>query len=438
MRETARSAALHALERCRSNGAWSGAAIDSEIKKAALDGRDGALAAALCLGVLENKTLCDFYISAYCSVKLNRIEPGVLDILRLGVCQILFMDKIPDSAAVNESVSLARQEKLDRAAGLINAVLRRVAENKNALPEIPGRGSGEYLSLRYSHPRWLADRLIAEKGYDFAEAFFRANNSRPRLDVQINTLKISEKDYLSALADTEYSLFEGLNGCFQTDKGSPADLPGFGEGLIYVQDMAARMTCEIAGGEKGMNVLDCCAAPGGKSFSTAVRMGGEGHILSCDIHEKKLALIQSGAARLGIGMIDTRCMDASVFDPELENAFDLVIADVPCSGMGVIRKKPEIRDKRAEDIARLPEVQSRILRNVCRYVRPGGVLVYSTCTVLDNENSGVAEQFLREHSEFAAEDFTVGPVRSQNGMHTFWPHVEGTDGFFAAKFRRKD
>lgn len=430
----ARQAALDALTRCRRDGAWSGDTLDAIIKSAALDRRDAALASRLCLGVLQNDRLCDFYIGCYCTGKL---EPTVRDILRLGVYQLLFLDRVPHRAAVSETVELCRTNRCDRAAGLVNAVLRRVAENRETLPPIPGEGTGEYLSIKYSHPRWLCDDLIEKKGYAFAEAFLQKNNEPPKLFLQVNTLKVEAADYVRALERAEIPFREmEPAGCIELDGGLAPALPGFEEGLFYVQDRAARLAVEIAAPEPGMRVLDACSCPGGKSFAAAIRMRNSGSILSCDIHEKKLKRLENGAVRLGIGMIGTKAMDARVFDPALEAAFDLVIADVPCSGLGVIAKKPEIRAKDPATLRGLPEIQYAILENLSRYVKPGGALLYSTCTILSGENEDVALRFLKSHPSFVAEAFSVCGVQSKDGMYTFWPHVDETDGFFAAKFRR--
>ena len=218
--------------------------------------------------------------------------------------------------------------------------------------------------------------------------------------------------------------------------GNVAELPGFADGLFYVQDRAARTAVEIAAPEPGMTVLDACSAPGGKSFAAAIRMDGKGSILSCDIHEKKLKLISAGAERLGIDNIRTAAMDARRHDAALEESFDVVIADVPCSGLGVIAKKPEIRGKTEAEISALPAIQRDILDNLAAYVKPGGVLLYSTCTVLRAENEDVVNAFLANHGKFAPEGFNVGSVSEPGGMHCFWPNVDGTDGFFTAKLRR--
>lgn len=437
---TAREAALEALEKCRRDGAWSGAAIDGVIKKAGLDAREGALAARLCLGVMQNEALCDFYINAFCSQKAEKLQPKVRSILRLGIYQLVFLDKIPARAAVNETVALCRSANLQRASGLVNAVLRRVSENLSSLPAIPNEGSAEHLSVKYSQPIWLTSRIIAEQGYDFAEAFFNACNTPPVLDIQVNTLKVSTEDYCRALmrADIAYKKYDFPVGALALSGGAVTSLPGYEEGLFYVQDRAARLAVEIAAPKKGDTVLDACSAPGGKAFSAAVRMKNEGSILSCDIHEKKLSLIRRGAERLGIGIITARARDAREDDTALYDKFDVVIADVPCSGIGVIRKKPEIRNKTEAEISTLPEIQLAILESVSRFVKPGGVLLYSTCTVLRAENEDVVNSFTARYNNFALDAFTLGDEKVDGGMRTFWPNTDNTDGFFAARLIRKE
>ena len=430
----ARAAALETLIRCRRDHSWSGAAIDSAVRKYGLDRRDAALASRLCLGVLQNESLCDYYIGCFCPSKL---EPVVRDILRLGAYQLLFLDRIPTRAAVSETVELCRLKGLSRAAGLTNAVLRRIAEQCHDLPEIPGVGTAEYLSIRYSHPKWLCELLIAERGYPFAEAFLAKNNETPGLCIQVNTLKETTESYTRKLEEAGY-LFHAYEpeGCIKLEKGITSELPGYEDGLFYVQDRAARLAVEIAAPVPGMRVLDACSCPGGKSFAAGIRMENRGSILSCDIHEKKLQVLEQGAERLGIDCITTRAMDARIFDPALAESFDIVIADVPCSGLGVIAKKPEIRAKDPETLQGLPEIQLSILENLSRYVKPGGVLLYSTCTILKAENEEPVLRFLDTHAEYRPEAFSVCDIQSESGMYTFWPNVDGTDGFFAAKLRR--
>lgn len=434
---SARRAALETLIRCRRDGAWAGAAMDSLLKKYGLDRREAALASRLCLGVLENTALCDFYLSAFCTASL---EPKVRDILRLGVYQLLFLDRVPDRAAVSESVELCRASGCARAAGLVNAVLRRVSENRDDLPEIPGQGTASYLSTRYSHPIWLCQRLCADRGYTFAEAFLAANNRPAPLTIQVNTLRVTPEEYTRALerAEIPYTAYPELPGCLTLADTPVTALPGFEEGLFYVQDRAARLAVAAAGPRPGMRMLDACASPGGKSFGAALAMENRGEILSCDLHAKKLVLVESGAERLGIDIIQTRPGDARRLAAQEIGTFDLAIADVPCSGLGVIRKKPEIRTKKAEELQQLPVIQSEIMDQIGTLIRPGGVLLYSTCTVLPEENENVVSSFLNKHPEFRPMDFQLGPVKSENGAYTFWPNVDDTDGFFVAKLRKAE
>ncbi|MCI5753493.1 MAG: 16S rRNA (cytosine(967)-C(5))-methyltransferase RsmB [Clostridiales bacterium] len=424
-----RTAALTALEKMRRRGAWSDELLSTLAASGRLNGKDAALAARLCRCVLENRTLCDFYIAQYCSQPPERLEPKVLDILRLSVCQLLFLDRVPAHAAVSEGVQLCRDSGLGRAAGLVNAVLRRIAEHRDALPEVPDAGTAQHLAIRYSHPLWLAKRLIVERGYDFTEAFFRANNEGAPLYLQENTLRLTTEPLPG-------QAHPWLPGCRIAD-GAALHMPAFAEGGCYVQDPAARLAVMAAAPQPGMQVLDACAAPGGKTIAAAIAMDNCGEIVSCDLHEKKLRFIRENTARLGISIVQTRAMDARRPDAELTGRFDLVLADVPCSGLGVIRKKPEIREKKPEELERLPALQREILNGLCGCVRSGGVLLYSTCTVLSRENEAVVSAFLKEHPDFMPEEFSLpGELQSSGGMLTLWPHLHGTDGFFVCRMRK--
>lgn len=430
--DMARAAALEILERCRRNNAWSSAVIDSVITKYSLDLRSASLASGISLGVMQNSSLCDFYIDSYSS---SKIEPKVRDILRAAVYQILFMDRIPDNAAVNEAVEQAKKLGFSRASGFINAVLRKISANKGKLPEIPNKGTSEYLSVRYSHPYWLAALIAKEKGYDFAEAFLSANNSVSKTTIQVNTLKISAEEFEKKLCEsgTAFERHEWLKDCY-TVSGRVTSLYGFNEGLFYVQDPAARCAVSAAELKPGMKVLDACAAPGGKSFASAIDMRNTGSVLSCDLHEKKLSLIKSGAERLGINIISTEASDAR---KERSVQFDAIIADVPCSGLGVIRKKPDIRFKNPEELENLPEIQLAILNNLAKNLKIGGVMIYSTCTVLKRENEDIVNAFISDNNSYIAEEFTLPNGKTaENGMYTFWPNIDETDGFFVCKLRR--
>ena len=409
-----REAALEALERFRRDSAWSRQVMESIAAKRGLDGRDTALAARLFYGVLQNMALCDFYIDSFARGKL---EPKVRDILRLGVYQLLFMDKIPTSAAVDQAVRTCRKLGYARAAGLVNAVLRRTDRERNALPAIPGKGTARYLSIRYSHPQWLAEELIALRGYAGAEAVLAADNAVAPVFVQVNTCRTTEEE-LSALLH----LRRTGPGLMLDRAGDFAGTEPFRQGLFYVQDPAAHAAVEAAELAPGMKLLDACAAPGGKSFGAAIAMGNDGSVTARDIIAKKLALVEAGAARMGLSCIRCEPGDARDIDG---GDYDAVFADVPCSGLGVIRKKPDIRYRPREELTGLTDLQTELLEAISTAVRPGGRLVYSTCTWRPEENGAVTEAFLRAHPQF-----------TKITERTFWPDTDGTDGFYICRMDR--
>ncbi len=442
VKKGARAAAVRALGRARKSGAWSESALSTEIGICHLDKRDAALAGQLCYGVLQQRSLLDYYIDCYCKTKSTKLEPVLLDILRVSAYQILFLDRVPDFSALSEGVTLCRNMGLSRATGMCNAVLRRISENKDDLPSVPDRGTVKHLAIRYSHPEWFVRELIDSCGYDAATAFLTTDNSPAPITAQVNTLKISTEDLFYRLGESgiEVQRHPWLPDClYIRGAGAVNEISEFREGLFYIQDAAARLAVMAAGIEPGMQVLDCCAAPGGKSFAAGIIMRNEGAITACDIHAKKLTRVEQGANRLGIDIISTMASDARLLPPEFEGAFDVVLADVPCSGFGVIRKKPEIRYKAREDIAGLPEIQLDILRSVSRCVKPGGSIVYSTCTVIKNENQDVIKAFLAENSGFEPRSFRLPPPveRPVEGMITFWPYVYDCDGFFVCRMERK-
>ena len=432
----ARKAALTALEKCRRMDAWSDAVLGSVMDAEQLQGRDRALASALCYGVLQNRILLDHVVMQLSSIPMKKIEPKVLDILRLSLYQIMMLDRIPNSAAVNEGVRLCRNSGFSRAAGFVNALLRRAAEGKYQLPT---GNSAEALSLRYSHPLWLVEYLMRRLGPEETEQLLICHNSEVPISIQVNILRSSADKLLNELTAQDKTVcpHDFLPECIQLiQSGDIRKLRQFSDGDFYVQDAAAKMAVLAANPGANDRVIDVCAAPGGKSFAAAM-LNNNGYVLSCDLHENKLKRIHEGAARLGLNGIETAALDAREFKPEFAEKFNVVIADVPCSGLGVIRKKPDIRYKDPAAFEELPAIQSAIIENVCRYVAPGGVLLYSTCTVRSEENEDVVARFLSANNFLGLEDFELpGGCMSQNGMIQFWPHKHGTDGFFVAKLRK--
>lgn len=440
----AREAAMLALNACQRQGGWSDGALKKQLSAAELSGRDAALATQLCFGVLQNQMLLDFYLAKFSNIPLKRMEGKVVQTLRLGAYQMLFLTRIPHSAAVNSAVALVKAHcKNPRAAGMVNGILRSMERSLQNMPVIPQGDPVAYLSTLYSHPEWLVKEFILSLGEEETAQLLAADNSQPPTTVMVNTTRTTV-EALKAMLEADHVEAEPhpwLENCLLLSRtGDLERLEAFQQGLFYVQDPASRLSVLAAGAKPGMRVLDCCAAPGGKSFAAAIAMENQGEIVSCDLHPHKKKLIQAGADRLGLTIITPKTADGKVFRPEWERAFDLVLVDAPCSGLGVIRKKPDIRYKDPAPLADLPAVQLDILRNAARYVRPGGTLMYSTCTLLYRENGEVVETFLAENKAYKAEAFTlpgpVGPV--QSGSVTLWPHRHGTDGFFISKMRREE
>ena len=434
----ARETALNVLIACRKEAGWSNGVLKAYISRDGLDRRDAALATRLCYGVVQNRKLLDFYLAQLLTGNLKNLHPAVRDILHIGLYQLYRMDKIPESAAVNESVDLAKKycNKVRNAPGLVNGVLRNAVRSKGKLKEPTSWED------KYSHPGDLINELKAYVGKERMEAMLRANNDIPPLVVQVNTLRTTAED-LTAMLETAGIAVRPhswmRDALVLSGIGNIELLPAFQQGLIYVQDPASRLSVLCAKLPKAeIQVLDCCAAPGGKSFAAAIATGGKAHITACDIHAHKVALIEKGAQRLGLD-ITAMQQDAAVFCPQWENAFDAVLADVPCSGYGIIRKKPDIRYKDIAKMKELPTLQRAILEVQSRYVKPGGVLMYSTCTLVHAENEGMAADFLKDHPEYHPEPLPVGAPfpKNESGMLALIPGEYDTDGFFICRLRRE-
>lgn len=448
---TARKLAFDVLCGIEKSGQYSNIAIDRAIEKSDLGDADRRLFTALVLGVSERKITLDFIIDSLAKSP-EKIDKKIRIILRLGIYQLAFTDKIPQYAAINETVNLATKNLR----GFVNAILRSFLRKKEEIflkIEETCKKTAEkatenliceddavrYLSVKYSFPQELCRRFLGLFGIERVEKIFEKYNEAPPLTLRINTLKTSREEYARELEKRKIS--------FELTENSPygirvfgvpfSGLPFFEEGYFFVQDEASQICVEAIGVKPGDVAIDCCACPGSKTFGMAINMQNAGKIYSRDLHKSKLSLILQGANRLGTGIIEVSQRDAREPDEELFGSADALLCDAPCSGLGVIAKKPEIRYKDLSESDKLPQIQSDILDVVCRYVKCGGVLIYSTCTVLPSENEEVIGKFLETHPEFEAEDFCVGKIKSRCGMVTLYPDIHGTDGFFVAKVKRK-
>ena len=435
----ARETALNVLIACRKDGAWSNGVLKTYIARDRLDKREAALASRLCYGVLQNRGKLDFYLQQLLTGKLKNLHPVVRDILHLGLYQLFETDKIPDSAAVNESVSLAKKycPKLQNAPSLVNGVLRNGVRQRETLQKPTA-----FKDL-YSHPQNLIDLLSYYVGPQRLESMLQANNSAPHTFAQVNTLRTDVNTLRLQLEQEGVSaqIHPWLPDCLiLSDTGNLEKLLSFQQGLFYIQDPAAKLSVLCAQLPQGpIRILDCCAAPGGKSFAAAMATAGQAEIISCDIHPHKAELLQKGAERLGIDRLQAQCRDASVFYAPWEGCMDVVIADVPCSGYGIIRKKPDVRYKDPDTMQELPALQLSILNNQARYVKKGGLLMYSTCTLVRRENEGVVEKLLKQNPDFHTEILHLPNnfPKNDTGMLALVPGEYDTDGFFICRLRRE-
>ena len=430
-----RAAAVAALVRQEQDG-FSNLILDAELRRQKLEGRDKAFASAIFYTVLEHQGTLDYILSQFLPKGLAKLDPQVREILRAALAQARYM-QVPASAAVNEAVKLTRTFKKASASGLVNAVLRRAigydlgsavfADEVERLMVLGSAGRDVAAFLHEHYPDEALDILTHTA--DGGLTSLRANPLKGTPEA------LCEKLLASGAKTAAPGLVPG--SVLARFEGSPAESGLFRDGYFHVEGQASQLAALCVEAKPGDTVLDLCAAPGGQSFSAAFAMEDKGEIVSCDLHENKLKRIQEGAARLDLTSITTSAGDGRVFRPEWAERFDTVLVDAPCSGLGIIRKKPDVRYKKADDLFTLPVIQTALLDNAARYVAPGGVLVYSTCTILPEENEQVTDAFLTEHSDFCRDGFTLpAPVGETEGQLTLWPQRHGTDGFYICRMKR--
>ncbi len=425
-----RRLALSFLEEYESLGKYINLSLTSH-RADKLSPEERAFLTSLLYTSVENKLTYDYYISAISGRGSDKIDVTTKNILRLGLCQLLDMDSVPSFAAVNETVKLARNPG-ERS--FVNGILRAAERQKDGLP-LPDKEKNyaRYLSVKHSFPLWIVKRFISVYGNEETKKLLNAYRRIAPTDLTVNTEKISVLDFYTKLKENGYNVsLPEISPMTVRIEGStaPTLLPGFFDGEFFVQDAACAASVAALSPKENENVIDVCAAPGGKSFAAAIRMRDLGRVTSFDIHESKISLILSGAERLSLKSVNGFARDALLPDENLFSTADRVICDVPCSGLGVLRKKPDLRYRSEEGLSELPELQYSILSASAKYLKAGGRMVYSTCTLLPEENGCVVDRFLAENKNFKAVDFSVGKFRSEKGRFTFLPHVHNTDGFF--------
>ena len=426
---TARELTLSLLMKGEKTKQYSNIVLDNALKNSELSSADKGLVSALFYGVIERRITLDYQIKSLATRDISDIDEKTVNALRIGLYQLIYLDRIPPHAAINESVSLCTR----KSAGFANAILRSFLRRGGV--SLPDKSNTlEYLSVAYSIDIPLLSRLLSIFGRDETEKLLTAINQAPPTTLRVNTL-LTDRNTLIEKIPSSAPTKNAPHGIFV--QGSVRDIYGFDEGMFFVQDEASQICVEALGAKSGDVVMDICACPGSKSFGAAITMKNRGEIYSFDLHENKLSLVISGAERLKIDIIQTSDCDGRHFLPTFEKAADRIICDVPCSGFGVLAKKPELRYKNPEESAALPKIQRDILNNGCKYLKSGGTLIYSTCTILPEENEKNIEDFLASHPEFYLEEWQVGDIVAKGGMITLLPHIHKTDGYFIAKLKRK-
>ena len=426
------------LMKMESSEAYSNLLLDHAFNEAELSDRDKAFAAALFYGVLERRLTLDHVIRTNSKIAFEKLDKAAVQILRTGLYQLLYMPSVPESAAVNESVKMCKKLKCFSAQGFVNGMLRSFIRSGKKISYL-GISPEKRLSVEYSCPEWLTEKFISEYGMDFAVRALKASVGKPPVYARVNVLRTTTDKVIAELAKQRIKAapYPGLVNCIRLEKaGDIEKCAPFRQGLFHVQDISSQLCCLTLRPVVNETVLDVCAAPGGKSFTLAELMGNNGKLYSMDLHDMRVGLIEDGAARLGIKIITAMQNDASKFNGALPQA-DRVLCDVPCSGFGVIRRKPEIKYKPPEEFAGLPEIQYRILETSARYVKSGGTLVYSTCTLSRAENDDVADRFAASHPEFMPIVQPVPLSAPGDYKRTYCPDENGGDGFFTASFRKK-
>lgn len=440
-----RDAAIRVLSEIDNEGKFSNKLLQ-QYSESELSKEDIRLLRELVYGVVENRMYIDKIIRSASSVKMKKIHPMILQILRLGVYQIGFMDRIPAHASINEAVKLAKKYGHKGTVGYVNGVLRRIEREREQHFSNDEPSSADDLAIRYSHPDYLVKLWIEQFGFEFAKKLIVANNSRPLLSLRVNTLKTDREDLMGMLKKYNLELIKGelSEDCVRVvNPENITETKEFKDGLFTIQDESSMMVTEIAGPIEGNTVLDVCSAPGGKATHIAQRMNNRGRVIARDLYAQKIKLVMENAERLGIEIIKGQVHDATEFDESLKDMVDICIVDAPCSGFGLLRRKPDIKfNRKSEDVESLIDIQSSILNVSSGYVKSGGKFIYSTCTLNIEENLNQVRKFLERNSQFKlkAIELPHGKIISEtqeSGYIELYPHIHGTDGFFIANMVRE-
>lgn len=447
-----RETAVKILYDIDKNGAYSNISLSKHLSGGNFKDIDRAFITELVYGILKWKLTIDFIISSFSKIKPKKISPWILNILRTGVYQILFTDKVPVSAACNESVKLAKKYGHAASSKYVNGVLRNISRNKDAI-KYPDRKDNlsEFLSVNYSHPIWMVNEWLKRFGEEFTEDLLKSNNETPHFTIRANTLKISGDNLKKSLEEEGFEVDFGLydkDALVIKNPGPLQEIDDFKRRYFQVQDESSMLVGRVLNPQPGDFVLDVCSAPGGKATHLAQLMNNRGRIIARDIHKHKIELIDQAVKRLGTDIIKAEVFDAALFDEKLEGRVDKVLVDAPCTGLGIIRRKPDIKwTRKKEDKNEIIKLQKKILSASSKYVRKGGIIVYSTCTIEPEENEHVIEDFLKNNGDYYLEDAWGNlPEKIKDLSQNFnekkeyvqlYPNKHKVDGFFIAKLKKR-
>ncbi|WP_246067051.1 16S rRNA (cytosine(967)-C(5))-methyltransferase RsmB [Paenibacillus koleovorans] len=436
------------LTRVEQEQAYSNLLLNQTLQKQSppLEKADAGLTTELVYGTIQRLNTLDYFLARFVAKGVAKLEPWVRSLLRLSLYQLVYLDRIPEHAVVNEAVNLAKRRGHAGISGMVNGVLRSAIRSRTELVVPTTLPAAERISLLHSYPKWMVEQWIRQFGEATAERICESNNRPPAVSVRVNRLRASREAVLQQMADAGLDARPSSiapSGLIVESGGNMAFSTWFRDGAISIQDESSMLVAEAVDPQPGMTVLDCCAAPGGKTAHLAERMDDRGRIVACDAHEHKRRLIAEQAERLGLRSVETLTGDARELPQRFPaGAFDRVLLDAPCSGLGVIRRKPDLKwAKQPEEIEAITELQAELLDAAAWLVAPGGVLVYSTCTLAAEENGDAVLAFLERHPAFAPEPMPPALAAlpgAANGQVSLLPSDYGSDGFFIARLRRKD
>lgn len=444
----ARETAIIILDKVLREKAYSNIALKQGLEYSNLSRVDKALVTEIVNGTLKNLIKLDYILGQFVKMNISKLDKNVDNILRTGIYQIMYLDRIPDSAVCNEGSNLARKYSNEGAVKFVNGVLRNVSRNKENI-QFPDKAKEplQYLSVVYSHPLWIVEKWLGEFGFEFTEQLLNANNKVPNFTIRVNRLKTDKESLMKILEQEGIEYGEGLyNKEALYIKGTSAieNKSSFRQGLYQIQDESSILVGHVLDPKPGDFIIDICSAPGGKVTHAAELMDNKGKIIARDIYKHKLDLIQQSCKRLGISIVETEIFDAKELDRKFIGKADKVLLDAPCSGLGALRRKPDMKLKKTPDnFEELTKLQQQILSKAAEYVKPQGVLVYSTCTINKSENLKIVEVFLKSREDFYMEDLSeflpenLESNTKTKGYVEIFPNIHGIDGFFIARLRRK-